>query len=218
MFWPGRRRRRGCSGRRAAAHLSGLLVGAAFEEQPGEQAATATSPTGPSAPLRVQERPKPSPESARLGNRVSAPMRSAANWSSEMELRKPRRRSGCGRGGQETEDGIVRMTDVRVRQAGDDREVAAEVLEHFQVRRERIVLAGLVREEVRRVQTERGADADHAAGRCGTLRRRGAFEPRKASDTPAARRKLRREGFTERSSSETLNHRDTEDTEKTKGS
>ena len=46
-------------------------------------------------PLRVHDRLKPSPARHRLGKRVSVPMRSAANWSSEIVLRKPPR-AGCG--------------------------------------------------------------------------------------------------------------------------
>ena len=68
------------------------------------------------------------------------------------------------RAGQEAGRGLVGepRAHPRVRQAGDDREVVAEVLEDFQVRREFVVLAGLLREEVRRVQPQRRADADHA--------------------------------------------------------
>ena len=51
---------------------------------------------GTSAPLRVHDRLNPSPASARLGKRVASPMCSAASWSSEMLLRNPARRSGCG--------------------------------------------------------------------------------------------------------------------------
>ncbi len=46
---------------------------------------------GTSAPVRVQDRPAPSPDRARLGKRVWPPMCSAANWSSEIALRKPGR-------------------------------------------------------------------------------------------------------------------------------
>src|SRR5262249_3675210 len=49
--------------------------------------------------------------------------------------------------GEEAENGIVTVVDVRVRQAGHDREVVAEVLHHFEIRSECIVLAGLLREE-----------------------------------------------------------------------
>src|SRR5262249_28405822 len=59
-------------------------------------------------------------------------------------------------------------THPRVRQAGDDREVLAELPEHVQVRRELVILALLLREEEFRVQAERRADADHAPlCRCG---------------------------------------------------
>ena len=51
---------------------------------------------GTGAPLRVHDRPKPSHDSGRLGNRVWPRRCSAANWSSEMVLRKPARCSGCG--------------------------------------------------------------------------------------------------------------------------
>ena len=82
----------------AVAQAAGLglhLVGTPFEEQPANTLDGQAS-DGTSAPLRVQERPKPSHDSARLANRVSPPMCSAANWSSEIVLRKPARRSGCG--------------------------------------------------------------------------------------------------------------------------
>src|SRR5207253_9976314 len=55
----------------------------------------------------------------------------------------------------------------RVRQAGDDREFAAEILENFEVRREWVILAVLPREEVGRVQAERCANADHPPPRLG---------------------------------------------------
>src|SRR5262249_53049993 len=51
---------------------------------------------GTMAPLWVHDRLKPSHDSVRLANRVSPPMRAAANWSSDTLLRKPARRSGCG--------------------------------------------------------------------------------------------------------------------------
>ena len=50
-----------------------------------------------------------------------------------------------------------------MRQAGNDREVAAEILENFQVRREFVLLARFLGEEKLRMQPERRADADHAA-------------------------------------------------------
>ena len=62
----------------------------------GRTRSTGKMSAGTSAPLRVQDRPEPSPDRARLGKRVWPPMCSAANWSSEMLLRKPARRSGCG--------------------------------------------------------------------------------------------------------------------------
>src|SRR5262249_42526837 len=67
--------------------------------------------------------------------------------------------------GQEAEDGIVRVANVWVREAGDDGGVVAEILEHLEVGRKRIVLAGFLREEEWWVQPERHADADHAVFR-----------------------------------------------------
>ena len=89
-----------------------------------------------------------------------------------------------------------------MRQAGDDREVVAEVLEHLQVRRERVVLAGLLRER-------NSADAARAACRC---RPCGAAAPLAAaarargraaasSQRQRQRRRRRRGGSVRRSSS-----------------
>ena len=54
-------------------------------------------------------------------------------------------------------------------QPGNDREVVPEILQRFEIRRERVVFTGLQRNEIRGVQAQGGADADHAS------RRRGAF-------------------------------------------
>ena len=89
---------------------------------------------GTSAPDRVQERLNPSFDSARLGKRVAPPMCSAANWSSEMLLRKPARRLRMRGGGQKAVDRVVTVAHLRMRETGDDREIVPEILEHLQVR------------------------------------------------------------------------------------
>src|SRR6185437_11451992 len=65
------------------------------------------------------------------------------------ETRPSLRMRGCG---QKAEDGIVAGADLRMRQAGHDGEVVAELLERLQVGCERVILAGLLREEVRRME------------------------------------------------------------------
>ena len=155
---------------------------------------------GTSAPVRVQDRPAPSPDRARLGKRVWPPMCSAANWSSEIALRKPGR-PAPGHAGQEAGRGLVGepRAHPRMRQPGDDREVVAEVLEDFQVGRELVVLAGLFREEIGRVQSQRRADADHPPPRLAAPADARAGEKAssqgKASATPAARKTWRRVNF-----------------------
>src|SRR5262249_44408060 len=62
--------------------------------------------------------------------------------------------------------------DFRMRQAGDDGEVVAQVLENVEVWRERGVLACLLREKVGRGQAERRADGHHAGTRRGGGARR----------------------------------------------
>src|SRR5262245_19905756 len=81
--------------------------------------------------------------------------------------------------GQEAVVRVVARTDVRVRQAGNNREVLAEFLDDLQVWRKLVVLSGLLREERGRMQTQRRVDADNAPWRLG--RRRGAvgFQERK---------------------------------------
>src|SRR5207247_2129083 len=84
-------------------------------------------------------------------------------------------------GGQEAVHGIVARADVRMRQSGRYREVAPQVPEDLQVGRELVVLAGFLREEKRRMQAQRRADAHHAPARPGGSgeRERGSqrFEP-----------------------------------------
>src|SRR5262249_14277804 len=55
--------------------------------------------------------------------------------------------------------------DVRMRQAGHDREVVAELLDDVEVWRQLVVLARVLREEERRLQAERCVDAHHTARR-----------------------------------------------------
>jgi hypothetical protein len=74
------------------------------------------------------------------------------------------------RRGQEAVDRIVAGADLGVSQAGDDREVVAEFAQHVEIRRHLVVATGAFREQVRRVQTERSANADHATRRSGTVR------------------------------------------------
>ena len=114
-------------------------------------------------------------------------------------LRKPARRSGCGAAGQEAVVGIVAGANVRMRQARDDREVVAEVLEDLQIGRQFVIRARLLREEERRVQAQRRVDTHHAARRlaaaCTGHAGAEASSQGRASDTPAARRKVRRVQF-----------------------
>ena len=133
--WPGRGPCRGCSGRRAGGGPGPATSSGRPSRNSLANTLDGQDSVGTGAPLRVHDRLKPSHDSGRLGNRVWPRMCSAANWSSEMVFRKPARRSGCGAAGQEAVVGIVARADVRVRQAGDDGEVVAEVLEDLQVRR-----------------------------------------------------------------------------------
>ena len=74
-------------------------------------------------------------------------------------------------GGEKAEDRIMARSDTRMRQTGDDGEVSAEFLERFEVRRERVVFAGLLREKERRMHAQRRADRQHAADRRRVRRR-----------------------------------------------
>src|SRR5262249_22181962 len=75
-------------------------------------------------------------------------------------------------GGQEAKKGVMAGAHLRVRQAGDDREVVAELPEHVQVRRRRVVPPRPPGEQGRGVQPEGRADADHAPRRWGGGARR----------------------------------------------
>ena len=80
-----------------APRLGLHFVGPAFQEKPREDDRQDKVSDGTSAPLRVQERPNPSHGERRgWGSASAPPICSAANWSSEMLLRKPPRISGCG--------------------------------------------------------------------------------------------------------------------------
>ncbi len=185
---PGRRPRRGCSGRRAGG-------GPAPATSSGRPSRNSLANTLDGPRLRRHQRAAARPRQAEpfarqragWGSASASPMCSAANWSSEMLLRKPARRSGCGAAVRKLK--IESWPDPT---SGCDspemhREVVAEVLQRFEVRRERVVLAGLLREEVRRVQAERRADADHPPRHRGGARAGAvASSSGSASDTPAA--------------------------------
>ena len=152
----------------------------------------------------------PTARAHRCGSRTGRSLRTTGpGWGSASRRRCARPRTGPARccseagpllrmrgGGQEAVDGIVAGAHVRMRQPGDDREVVAKVLEDLQVRRQLVILAGLLREEIRRMQAQRRADADHAARRLAAAAARApgasASSQGRASDTPAARRKVRR--------------------------
>src|SRR5262249_18783611 len=59
----------------------------------------------------------------------------------------------------------VRARLLRVRQAGEDRYVVAQVLERFQIDRRLVIPAGLGREEVGGVEAEARGEGDEAARR-----------------------------------------------------
>jgi hypothetical protein len=65
------------------------------------------------------------------------------------------------RGGQKAVDRIMARTNVRMRQAGNHREVIAQFGERFKIGRKRVVLPRIARKEVRRMDAEWRADADH---------------------------------------------------------
>src|SRR4029077_17111785 len=82
---------------------------------------------------------------------------------------------------EESGGGLVREagTHAGVLQTGDHGHVTPVVLEDIEVGRRRVVLAGVLRDEVVGMQTERCADADHASWRCRCLTRDGKLvEPR----------------------------------------
>ncbi len=111
------------------------------------------------------------------------------------------------RGREEAEDRVVAGFDVRVRQAGDDREVCAVVLEDLEVGGEFVVPAGLCRVQVGCVQAEWCADADHATGDAGVhfarahvskaVQQRQGERNAGCSEKRAAARARRRDGGTE---------------------
>ena len=134
-------------------------------------------------PPRVYERLGVPVPSTSDGNRVSRPIVSAANWSSETRVletsqaREPRRRQPAHLRRMAVGAGLIGM-----RQPGEEREVVAEVLEDFEIGRQRVIRAGLAGKQKRRVQAERRANADHARAR-----RRGGRRPRsEAGRRPAA--------------------------------
>src|SRR4051794_1056570 len=68
-------------------------------------------------------------------------------------------------GGQETVIRGMPAIDIRMRDAAEDREVPTMVLEHFKVRRERIVLSALLGKKIIGEQTEVVADSQYTARR-----------------------------------------------------
>src|SRR6187397_2985174 len=69
------------------------------------------------------------------------------------------------RDNKEAEDRIAAMPYLRMRQARDHGEVVSQLLKPFQVGRWLVVFAGFLGKEIRGMQAERCADADHAPRR-----------------------------------------------------
>jgi hypothetical protein len=93
----------------------------------------------------------------------------------------------------------VRAVLLQVLQAGDDGEIALQILQRLQVGRERVVRPGLLRKQKRRVKTERGAHRQEsvAADSHGCLRPCGEgghhrLQKRQREQVPVPRRKARR--------------------------
>ena len=184
-----------------AAHLGLDFVGPAVEEQPGEHLRRRG--------VRRHERPGPGPRQAgalaRQGQAGEARL-AADVLGRELVERDRVAKAGPARArhaGQEAGRGLVGepRAHPRVRQPGDDREIVAEVLEDFQVRRELVILA--------RLSGKKLAGCSPSGVQMQTIRRRGwaaaanaragekASRQGKASETPAARRTWRRVSFME---------------------
>ena len=87
--------------------------------------------------------------------------------------------------GKEARLGRVVAADFRVRDAGEDRELAAQIAEHFQILAGLVIAPGQLGEERRAIEAEVCADADHALwwrGRGGSGE---ALQPRKGQQRGA---------------------------------
>ena len=123
-------------------------------------------------------------------------MRSAMYWSSEMVLRNELL-AGCGAAVRKLMSAGWPPSTFGMRDAGEDGEVLAVVLEDFEVRRRRVVRAGLRGKELTRQQAEVVADREHAARNAAQTARGPSLGPShsngSARPTPTPRSSVRRE-------------------------
>ena len=142
------------------------LLGRALQEQLLEHVRDAFSSGGIATPVPVHDRLRCRTLTASVsdGNRVNVPIRSAMCWSSEMVLRNELL-AGCGAAvRKQMSDGWPPSTfgcDTPLNTVKSSRCSWSS----FEVRRQRVIAAAVLREEMLRQQAEVVADAEHPARR-----------------------------------------------------
>src|SRR6185369_770013 len=89
-------------------------------------------------------------------------------------------------GGEERLLRLVESIDLRMGDAGEDREVAPEVLQDLEVRRQGVLLPRLLLKELLREDALVGLDRNHPARNLAPGRPGQALEPRKRERRPGA--------------------------------